>query len=99
VVRRTDRWIAGGLAGLAVAHVAVVVPDLMMLARIHRAWDTDPQLRLGPSAEVVLPHVTVKGRPVYIRKHIFFTGFSRDPQYFVNQCYATAKGVKSITAR
>ena len=96
---RTDRWIAGGLAALVVAHLAVVVPDLTMLARIYWEWEADPQLRLGPLADVVLPHVMVKGRAVYIRKHIFFTGFSRDPQYFVNQCYAKAKGVKSITAR
>ena len=92
-----DRAMVPVLLILFGIHLAIVVPDLIHLARIHRAWASATRSRTG--SDVTLPVVRVKGRTLYVHKDIFFEGFTSDPEYFVNQCYAEAMHVKSITAK
>lgn len=87
------------LLALVVCHMAVVVPDLRYLAQVHRAWAEDKQLALGPDADVTLPIVRVKGRTYYARKDMFFEGFTSDPSYFVNVCYAAIMHVRTVRAQ
>jgi hypothetical protein len=87
------------LLALVVCHMAVVVPHLRYLAQVHRAWAEDKQLALGPDADVTLPIVRVKGRTYYARKDMFFEGFTSDPSYFVNVCYAAIMHVRTVRAQ
>jgi hypothetical protein len=80
-------------------HLAVVVPDLLYLARIDRAWADDRQFQMGPDADVTLPIVRVHGRTVYTRKDMFFEGVTPDPAYFVNRCYAAVMHVRTVRAQ
>jgi hypothetical protein len=94
-----DRAMALILSALLMLHTALVVPQLLNLARIHQDWALDPQLRMGPDTNVVLPIVRINGRIVYVHKHVFFEGFTSNPAYFVNECYAQANNVKTVVAR
>lgn len=99
-VTRQHEWLtATYLLILMAGHMAITVPDLMKIARIHNAWASDAQFRMGPDTHVVLPVVRVKGRTVFVRKHIIFVGFTSDPAYFVNACYARFMHVTSVIAR
>ena len=99
VTDRDNRIGALALLVLFVCHIAVVVPDLLRLARIDRAWADDRQFRLGPDTDVILPMARVHGRIVYTRKDMFFEGLSSDPDYFINQCYAAAMHVRTVRAQ
>jgi hypothetical protein len=84
---------------LLACHMAIVVPDLRYLARIHRTWDDDKQFQAGPDTDVTLPIVRVRGRTLYTRKDLFFEGVTSDPAYFVNRCYAAAMHVRTVRAQ
>jgi hypothetical protein len=99
VTARRDRLTALVLLILLGIHTAIVVPDLIGLARIDRAWAADPQLRMGPETDVVLPGVLVHGRLVYARKHLFFEGLTPEANYVANYCYARVMNVRSVVAR
>jgi hypothetical protein len=99
VTDRDNRIGVLALLVLFVCHMAVVVPDLLRLARIDRAWAEDGQFRMGQDTDVTLPVVRVHGRTVYTRKDMFFEGLSPDPDYFINQCYAAAMHVRTVRAQ
>jgi len=80
-------------------HLAVVVPDLRYLARVHRTWADDKQFQMGPDTDVTLPMVRVNGRTLYTRKDMFFEGLTADPTYFVNRCYAAVMHVRTVRVR
>ncbi len=69
-----------------------VVPTERIVVRV-------PPFRLGPNANVVLPEFRIKGRTLFVRKDIMFVGFTSDPTYFVNSCYAEVMHVASVVAR
>ena len=93
--RATALLLLASLGGYA----AVVVPDLAGLAQIDRRWAADPQLRLGPATDAVLPLVRVKGRLFQARKHVFFAGITPDANHVFNRCYADAMRVRSVVGR
>ena len=98
----TDRDNRNGvlvLLALLGCHLAVVVPDLRYLAKIHRSWADDRQFQMGPDTDVTLPAVLLKGRTFYARKDMFFQGFTADPASFVNQCTAAAMHVRTVRVR
>jgi hypothetical protein len=99
-VTRRHEWVTGACMLLLFGvHTAITVPDLIQVARLHDVWASDSQFRLGPNANVVLPVFSIKGRTLYVRKDIMFVGFTSDPTYFVNSCYAEVMHVASVVAR
>jgi hypothetical protein len=93
---RDNRIAVAVLLALLGCHMAIVVPDLRYLARIHRTWDADKQFQMGPDTDVTLPIVRLRGRTLYTRKDLFFEGLTSDPAYFVNRCYAAAMHVRTV---
>jgi len=87
------------LAALLILHCAVVIPHLDRLAQISEEWVNNPQLKMGPRADTMLPLVRVGGKIVYARKDVFFEGLTMNKDYFLNSCFAHAFGVKSVVAR
>ncbi|MBX5454521.1 MAG: hypothetical protein IRZ25_11395 [Methyloceanibacter sp.] len=43
-----------------------------------------------------MPLVTFHGRTLLIRGHLFFEGIHKEPDFYVNRCYAKAMGVRTV---
>ncbi|MFT9015426.1 MAG: DUF6056 family protein [Acetobacter sp.] len=92
--------ITGGLVfTVVIVHLLVSVSDLTRVASISRAWAANPQLRMGPKMDAVLPLVKWGNTTLYVRKDIMFAGLTANSNYFINTCYAHAHGVRSVSAR
>lgn len=96
---QAERIAAAALAAAFAASAAIVVPDLLSLQAIDAAWHANPALAAGPEADITLQKLQIRGRFVYVRKHIFYEGITADPQNFINTCFAAANHVHSVTAR
>ncbi len=82
---------------LSVLTAAVVVRDLRQIAAVDRAWSRT-LAGARPGSNIVLPMIYGRhGGTIMVSKHRFFEGFTRDANYFVNQCYAHAWGMASIS--
>ena len=94
-----ERVLAVCLVSLFATHVALTAPDTLLIRQTLDSWTADSQFRDGPNTAVTLPIVKFKGRTLFVRKHVHFVGFTSDPTYFVNACYAALARVASVTAR
>ncbi|GBQ14283.1 DUF6056 family protein [Komagataeibacter rhaeticus] len=92
------RVMALGCTGLVAAHLAIVVPDLTLLARISRERDAQTRAQVARDQPVVLPRVTMGPRHklLYVRKDIIFVGINPDPHNMLTACYARAMGASSV---
>ncbi|MCL6492404.1 MAG: hypothetical protein K6U10_11395, partial [Acidobacteriia bacterium] len=50
----------------------------------------------GAETDARLPLVTFHGRTLLIRGHLFFEGIHKEPDFYVNRCYAKAMGVRTV---
>ncbi|GBQ66803.1 hypothetical protein AA15237_0002 [Komagataeibacter xylinus NBRC 15237] len=86
--------------GLAVMHLAIVIPDLTLLARISHDWAVSTQAQVARDQPVVLHKVTMGPRHklLYVHKDIIFVGINPDPRNQLTMCYAWAMGASSVRA-
>ncbi len=87
------------LVVLAGISLAVSARDLRMLERVSERWK-EALLRQrqehGAETDARLPLVTFHGRTLLIRGHLFFEGIHKEPDFYVNRCYAKAMGVRTV---
>ncbi|KON63920.1 hypothetical protein KOEU_26250 [Komagataeibacter europaeus] len=96
---RVFSWVmTSGCAGLAVMHMAIVVPDLVLLARISHDRVASTREQVARDQPVVLPRVTMGPRHklLYVRKDIIFVGINPDPHNMLTMCFARAMGASSV---
>ncbi|WP_231850399.1 DUF6056 family protein [Komagataeibacter medellinensis] len=88
--------VGGGM--LVVLHLAIVVPDLTLLARIAHERDAATRAQVARDLPVVLPRVTwgPRHKLLYVRKDIIFVGINPDPHNMLTACYAQAMGASSV---
>ncbi|MBY4640998.1 DUF6056 family protein [Gluconacetobacter entanii] len=93
-----NRMLGAGIAGLAIWHMWVCVPDLLALAHVSAMWNRQTAAHSAGFEDVTLPRVTMGPRHklLYVHKDILFVGISPDPHNMMNVCFARALGVKSV---
>ena len=83
---------------LAASPLPWMVRDLRAIAAIDRGW-TEVLTRAPPGATVVLPMIHGRHGTLAASRYRFFEGFTQDPGYFINRCYARAWGMAKIVGR
>ena len=85
--------------GLGALSVLVSARDLRMVGHVSQAWNrslADQRRSYGPDAEIRLPLVKFNGRTSLVRGDTFFEGITKNPDYWINVCYARAMKVRAI---
>lgn len=86
--------------GLIAMHLAIVIPDLTLLAHISHDWVASTRAQVAQDRPVVLRQITMGPRHklLYVRKDIIFVGINPDPHNFLTACFAQAMGASSVRA-